>query len=124
METCRQGKGSAETPKPGKGFDVSTPANGAPSIDVSISLLRGLASAGYFSAEQLSKIELVLRGGPAPLEDRHWLTIAEACRYARVSRTSLHRYAVGGFINIRKLRGRRLVDQQELERLIEKADKL
>jgi hypothetical protein len=86
---------------------------------VSISLLRGLASAGYFSAEQLSKMELVLRGGPAPLEDRHWLTIAEACRYARISRASLYRYALDGPINIRKLRGRRLVDQQELELMIE-----
>jgi len=93
--------------------------NAVQPVEMSISILRGLASAGYFNSEQLSGMERVLREGEDGVErPRNWLTISEACCYARISRSTLWRYSQSGLILIHRLQGRRLVDQHELEALI------
>lgn len=118
MENGRHVVGSVIRPRLGA---IGPPlrVNIAYPVETSISILRELALAGYFNDEQLSAMELVLRKETDAAESRHhWLTIAEACRYARISRTTLWRYSQEGLILIRKLNGRRLVDRQELESLI------
>ena len=118
MENGRQAVGSNGRPM-ASSVGLPLPGIVAQPLEASISLLRGLASAGYFNAEQLSKMELILRGGTGSTDaNHHWLTIAESCRYARISRSTLRRYAQDGLIRIRRLKGRRLVDQHELESMI------
>jgi excisionase family DNA binding protein len=48
-----------------------------------------------------------------------WLTQAEACRYARIGRTTLYRLCQRGVLRARKLGGRTLISRLELDALID-----
>ncbi len=108
-EAGRPGSGAAGPP---------LRADVAQSFELSVSILRGLAFAGYFTPEQLRQMESVLNGKPAACQRRQWLTLAEACDLARISRTTLWRHSQAGLITVRRIKGRRLVERQELESLI------
>lgn len=85
--------------------------------DMAISALRGLASAGYFSQEQLIKMEVVLNG-EAKEADPRWLSISEACAYAKFSKSSIWRYHKAGLLTIHRIGGKHLVDASELDLVI------
>lgn len=51
--------------------------------------------------------------------DSPWLTIAEAARHARISRSTLYKFMARGDLRPRKLGARTLLARQELDRLIE-----
>mgnify|MGYP001766703510 CR=1 FL=1 len=87
--------------------------------DVAASALRGLAAAGYFSPEQLSAMEGILYGKNAPSNPgRQWFSIAEACKYSRLSRTFLWKHYQLGHLVMHKIGHRRLVERGELDAFI------
>ena len=88
--------------------------------DVAVSALRGLAVAGYFTPEQLSAMEGVLAGGKGPASNtgRRWLSVSEACRHVKVSRTTLWKYCLAGGLTIHSFGRRKLIEQGELDSFI------
>jgi len=88
--------------------------------DVAVSALRGLAAAGYFTPDQLSAMEDVLAGKKAQASSggKHWLSISEACKHIKVSRTTLWKYCQAGNFVIHNLGRRKLIEQGELDAFI------
>lgn len=87
-----------------------------PIPEVGVSALRGLASAGYFTQEQLAAMEDALNGKKKDTRaEKQWLTVVEACRHTRLSRTTLWKYCHAGRLTIHRIGGRRLIEQSELD---------
>ena len=91
-----------------EGFDVKT----------ALSVFKGLAAAGYLSPDHLPHLEAVLLGRPVAKRAIRWLSIAAACKYAKISRSTLWRYKRSGRLSFYDIGGRSLVDRDELNALI------
>ena len=87
-----------------------------PVADVGISALRGLSSAGYFTPEQLVAMESALRcKEESKPSGKQWLSISEASRYSKLSRTTLWKYNQTGRLTIHKIGRRCLIERNELD---------
>ena len=88
-------------------------------LNVVVSALRGLASTGYFSQEQLRSMENILaKREEQGRQGKRWLTISEACHHAKICRTTLWKYCRSGQLAVHKLGRKRLIEQGELDALL------
>ena len=89
--------------------------------DMAISALRGLASAGYFTPEELSAMEGALYGkkDDAPF-GKQWLSLREASKYSTLCRASLWKHAQLGRLTIHRIGRRSLIERSELDAFLAK----
>jgi len=90
--------------------------------NVGVSALRGLASAGYFTPEELSAMEGALYGRKkdATPSGKQWLSLREASKYSTLSRASLWKHAQLGRLTIHRIGRRSLVERSELDAFLAK----
>ncbi len=86
---------------------------------VGISALRGLASAGYFTPEELSAMEGALYGKKDDASSsKQWFSLREASKYSTLSRASLWKHCQLGRLAVHKIGRRRLIERGELDAFI------
>lgn len=84
--------------------------------DMALSALRGLATTGHFTSEQLSAMENALYGKKdTSLVDKQWLDMDEASKHSKLCKSTLWQHVRLGHLAIHKIGRRSLIEHSELD---------